>query len=101
GTVYAANTFGAVAGTLLAPFVLMPAFGLNHSCWALAAINGVVSASVLFLLRASRTFSSPDRVQVETLAPRAESREELASQPEALHLSKRLAITSFVPGLLG
>jgi len=42
GLLYAMNTAGAVAGALLTAFVLLPEFGLKHSIWAAAAINGLV-----------------------------------------------------------
>ena len=48
GLLYAMNTAGAVAGALLTAFVLLPEFGLKHSIWAAAAINGLV-----FLLAAA------------------------------------------------
>ena len=59
GCVYAANTFGAVSGTLLAPFVLMPALGFSRSCWVLAIVNGGVSVMALGLARAQRAVSLP------------------------------------------
>ena len=43
GTLYAANTSGAVAGTLLAPFVFIPAFGVFGAACAAAAINGLAA----------------------------------------------------------
>jgi len=49
GSIYAANTFGAVAGTLLAPWLVMPNLGLSKSCWALAALNLVVVVAVLVI----------------------------------------------------
>ena len=59
GSVYAANTFGAVSGTLLAPFVLMPALGFSRSCWVLAMVNGGVSVMAFGLARAQRAVSLP------------------------------------------
>jgi spermidine synthase len=49
--VYAANTLGAVAGALLAPFVLMPALGFTKSCWLLATINVAVAFGVWWVNR--------------------------------------------------
>jgi spermidine synthase len=42
GLLYAMNTAGAVAGALLAAFILLPELGLMHTVWVAAALNGVV-----------------------------------------------------------
>lgn len=42
GILYAVNTFGAIAGTLTAAFVLLPAFGLRHTVFIGIAGNAVV-----------------------------------------------------------
>ncbi len=42
GTLYAVNTTGAVAGTLVAAFLLMPLLGLRQTVWCGAAVNGLV-----------------------------------------------------------
>ncbi|RXN93431.1 spermidine synthase [Achromobacter aloeverae] len=39
GTLYAANTAGAIAGALLPAFVLIPALGVQGTAWAAAALN--------------------------------------------------------------
>ena len=41
---YAVNTFGAVAGSVAAGFVLMPGIGLMRTTWVAAALNAGVSA---------------------------------------------------------
>jgi predicted membrane-bound spermidine synthase len=48
GRLYAANTAGAMAGVLLAPFVLLPALGVQGSAMAAAVLN--VAASVVALV---------------------------------------------------
>jgi len=121
GSVYAANTFGAVAGTLLAPFVLMPALGLSRSCWGLAVVNIVVGAGAFGLARTLRSISlSPQRGE-----GRGEGREcnEAVASASALRLTtphpqslsplsgegslkgasisaKRITVTLFFTGLL-
>lgn len=46
---YAANTAGAIAGALLAPFFLIPAFGVQGSAFAAAALNlGAAGMAFLF-----------------------------------------------------
>jgi len=86
GSLYAANTFGAVAGTLFAPYVLMPTLGLSKSCWVLAAINALVGVSAFLLSRSSSLR--------ETARP-------LAGVTD-LHISApHLRLTLFITGLLG
>lgn len=51
GALYAANTFGAVAGTLLSAFVIMPALGLRQTVCLLAVVNLLCGVIVLFLNR--------------------------------------------------
>ena len=43
GRLYAANTAGAIAGTLLAAFVLIPLLGVTGSALAAAALNGLAA----------------------------------------------------------
>jgi spermidine synthase len=45
GGLYAANTAGAVAGTLLATYWIIPAFGFRVAVGALAAINGLCAVA--------------------------------------------------------
>jgi len=85
GAIYAANTLGAVAGTLLAVFVIVPTLGLRASVWSFGAINllcGVVALG---------------------LAGGRSSRERPAELPaNIVLLSKwRLIVTIFCTGLLG
>ncbi len=70
GTLYAANTAGAVAGTLLAPFVLIPAFGLFGAACAAAAINGL--AAVGGLLRDLQQSRFPDGTTAKSLGEAAD-----------------------------
>ncbi|OXC77821.1 fused MFS/spermidine synthase [Caballeronia sordidicola] len=51
GRLYAANTAGAIAGTLAAPFVLIPAFGVLGSALAAATLNAAAALIALFLGR--------------------------------------------------
>ncbi|WP_429302543.1 fused MFS/spermidine synthase [Paraburkholderia sp. GAS199] len=48
---YAANTAGAIAGTLAASFLLIPWLGVQGSAWAAAAANGCAAALALLLAR--------------------------------------------------
>jgi spermidine synthase len=59
GMLYAANTAGAVTGTLLAALVLLPAVGLRHTIWAGVALNGLVFAAALALARSSGASPKP------------------------------------------
>jgi spermidine synthase len=52
GSLYAANTAGAIAGALLPAFVLVPAFGVQGTALAAAALNLVAAGGALALDRA-------------------------------------------------
>lgn len=51
GVLYAVNTAGAIAGTLLAAFLMMPALGLRHTVWSGAAVNAAVFGFAALLAR--------------------------------------------------
>ena len=51
GVLYGVNTAGAVVGTLLAAFVLVPALGLRLTIWAAAGINALVFGVAWLLAR--------------------------------------------------
>ncbi|MFO0688782.1 MAG: hypothetical protein U0900_08740 [Myxococcota bacterium] len=51
GILYAVNTFGAIAGTLVAAFVLLPAFGLRQTVYIGIAGNAVVFLAAAALAR--------------------------------------------------
>jgi spermidine synthase len=55
GRLYAANTAGAVAGTLLAAFVLIPRFGVFGSSLVAAAINVAAALGSIVLGRSNRS----------------------------------------------
>lgn len=63
GRLYALNTWGAVLGTILAGFVMLPLFGVRASLAATAAVNLAIGAAVLALTRGekSRTAQATDR----------------------------------------
>jgi spermidine synthase len=71
GAVYAANTFGAVAGTLGATFVLVPRLGLSATLAVCAGIN-VVCAAAMYL-SAGGLRREADRVAHHTGARQAYS----------------------------
>jgi spermidine synthase len=48
---YSMNTFGAVGGTLLAGFVLLPSLGLRATVWVGVATNGVIFVIAVLLSR--------------------------------------------------
>src|SRR5262245_4457309 len=51
GAFYAVNTAGAIAGTVVAAFWLMPELGLRQTVWVGAALNGAVFALAALLAR--------------------------------------------------
>jgi spermidine synthase len=84
GAVYCVNTLGAMAGTLLGAFVVVPAVGFRHALGLLAFVNLVCSAIVLGL-KEPPAFSS-----------RAPARPTM--RPISIW---RLRVTIFATGLLG
>lgn len=53
GALYATNTFGAVVGTVLAAFLLLPALGLRSTVLVAVALNAVVFTAAALLARVS------------------------------------------------
>ncbi len=89
GSIYAANTFGAVAGTLLSAFVLVPALGLRQSVWCLGLVNLICGAAAFFI--GNQRKGAHDSACANTKA--APSTESISDS--------RLALTIFATGLLG
>ncbi len=65
---YGANTLGAACGALLAPFVLLPAFGLPGALYAGAAIE-VGAAALALLLLTQSTEPTDQRPSAEAATP--------------------------------
>ncbi|MFG1203616.1 fused MFS/spermidine synthase [Xanthobacter aminoxidans] len=61
GHVYAANTFGAVAGTLATAFLIIPAVGLSATLMLCALLNAVCAAAMLAVARDSAPAARPIR----------------------------------------
>ncbi|MDN6859369.1 fused MFS/spermidine synthase [Pseudomonas sp. CAN2814] len=59
GGLYAANTAGAIAGTLVAAFVLLPLLGVQGSAIAAAAFNLIAAAGALLIRRESAAPAAP------------------------------------------
>ena len=68
GLLYATNTVGAIGGTLVAGFVLLPLLGLNGTVWV-----GVVINLVVFLLAASIAIQIGKTTQTGKAASTAET----------------------------
>jgi len=77
GTLYATNTTGAIAGALLAPFVLIPSLGITGAALAAVGLNAVAAAVALVLSRgdgAAQAFRpadatpTPDRRAIRSAA---------------------------------
>ena len=92
--VYGANTAGAVAGTLLSTFVLIPAFGFSGTLVCLAGVNAICALGTLAL----------GTLALGTLALGSSSAHPVPeaddAQPHTIG-GLRLTITLFVTGLLG
>lgn len=66
--VYGINTLGAVAGTLLAGFALVPLLGIERSLWLAAAVDLVVGVTCVVLGRAA-IVEEPTSTAPATAAP--------------------------------
>lgn len=80
--VYGANTAGALAGTLVSTFLLIPALGFSGTLLCLAAVNAFCALGALALGSAARKLEAEER------------------RPERIR-DVRLTITLFATGLLG
>lgn len=91
---YAGNTLGAVAGTLVGTFILVPKLGLSSTLLVLAVINFCCAAIVIFLFKNNR-------------AATAEKTNNVSARPtDTYPLTNLAANTSlltllFITGLLG
>jgi spermidine synthase len=56
---YGLNTAGAVVGTLLAGYVLLPTFGISNTIYATAVINGLLLIAALRLSSLLGSYSQP------------------------------------------
>lgn len=65
GSLYAVNTFGAVFGTFLAGFVLLPAIGMRQTLWWTAAANIVIGIVAIVAARSRAAV----RHEPESMAP--------------------------------
>ncbi|WP_088344887.1 MULTISPECIES: fused MFS/spermidine synthase [Rhodomicrobium] len=84
GGLYAANTFGAFAGTLLTMFLIVPQLGISGTLLVLAAANVLCAAAVLMIARRSETAATEPDAQGEAGTP-----------------APRLWIMLFATGLIG
>ncbi|MYF69602.1 MAG: hypothetical protein F4181_06340 [Proteobacteria bacterium] len=66
---YAINTAGAVVGTLVAAFVLLPALGLNGTVWVGVAVNVLVFVIAAGLARGRRDLTGSDEAAVVSTPP--------------------------------
>ena len=66
---YAVNTAGAVFGTVIAAFVLLPALGLNRTVWVGVAVNALVFVIAAALARGRRDGAPADETAVAAAGP--------------------------------
>lgn len=85
GGLYGVNTFGAMAGTFLITFLVLPRFGMHQATLLLALINFIVAATA-YLLPCRRT---------STVCPAG------VSWPQTHATTRRLYLTLFITGLVG
>ncbi len=70
GALYAINTAGAVVGTLIAAFVLLPALGIRQTVYAAVAVNALVFVIAIVLVRISRLEASSHTTAARASTPR-------------------------------
>lgn len=69
GTLYAVNTAGAIGGTLVCGFVLLPALGLRGTVWVGVALNALVFALAVLVSRAQPRATGTDAAIETAEAP--------------------------------
>lgn len=90
---YATNTFGAAAGTLLASYAAVPRLGLDGTLFACAALNAAVAAAALLV---ARRLPAPAEA-----AEAAEAPAPAAPEPQGGHLPPRTVYAlAFAQGTL-
>lgn len=102
--IYAANTFGAVAGALAVPFLLLPTLGAERSYFAAVAANLCVGVLAILLDRSDRGERVPtaDETRRVESRRRGEVREARAkpSKPSASKPAWLLSFAAFLSGAL-
>jgi predicted membrane-bound spermidine synthase/tetratricopeptide (TPR) repeat protein len=91
GSLYSLNTFGAIAGCLLAGFYLIPDFGYTRATWAAAIVNFAIGAIALVLAR--RVTENTDQPVVEKDTPNVH--EEAVSKNTLMLVFAAFAISGF------
>lgn len=99
GSLYAANTFGAVLGTLGSTFWLVPELGARKSLTLFAGLNLLCAAAILGVVGLGKLARSR---RADRSAQECKSDETRSSQPSPASLSNaRLRVTLLATGLLG
>lgn len=94
GRLYAANTMGAIAGTLLAAFCFIPWFGLRGSALTAAVLNGLVAVAAWIL--AARTPSEANMADaVAGAKPAVSAGQAQVADEEARARQARLAVALY------
>src|SRR3989440_4042100 len=99
GALYAANTMGAVVGTLVAALVIVPALGFRRSAWLLAAVNALCGVAALAL--GARTAMSAQTADAKPSSPGPIKFARAVPAVRFPFTSSRLGLTVFATGLLG
>lgn len=61
GTLYATNTFGAVAGALSSAFVFMPWLGVKGTIYSAGVVNLAIAAAIFFFMRKHLVLSQGEK----------------------------------------
>jgi predicted membrane-bound spermidine synthase len=110
GTLYAVNTAGAIGGTLVCGFLLLPALGLRGTVWAGVALNALVFALAAWVARAQPREAAPAGAAAEaeravaasgSLLPRAAAILPLALLSGAVSFAYEVLWTRLLGHVLG
>jgi len=100
GLIYAMNTVGAVAGTVVAGFILLPALGLNGTVWVGVSVNLLVFVIAALLAKAVARNAAAAEAEIgdneETLVATSPSEAPLRGRTWILPLMLVSGVNSFV-----
>jgi spermidine synthase len=94
GSLYAANTWGAVVGAALAGFCLLPALGLQTTTFISAGINFALAAIVILAARKMNSVASVGTVADATTADTATAEVKVAEK-HVIPLTTKLVMAAF------
>ncbi len=95
GTLYAVNTAGAVGGTLMAGFVLLPSIGLSRTAFVAGGVSLALGAVMVFVSRSVRERAEAAAAAAAPVAARGSKAAGMAEAPAAASHRPRLMLLLF------